>query len=147
MDFGEFKSELIKSMLLVKSGIQKIVDPIAKSESVTAIQLCVLFNIYSKNITTIGEVSKNFGVNQGNASTLCKDLEKTGLITRIRNSDDERVVNVALTPKGKKVTKRLNDKINDLENQFGNVSKEQIATIINGIKEFSELLKSVEGNK
>ena len=45
------------------------------------------------------------------------------LITRTRNSDDERVVNIALSSRGKEVTERLDKKIDDLKNQLNNVSK------------------------
>lgn len=144
MNFNEFKSELIESIVLIKSGIHKIIDPIAKSENLTIIQLFVLFNVYSGNINTVGGLSKDFGINQGNVSTLCKDLEKSGLITRIRNSSDERIVNITLTSKGKEVTERLDKKIDNLKNQFKNISKEKLKTIVNGIKGFSELLKEIE---
>ncbi len=144
MSFSQFKSELIDSILLVKAGIQKIIDPIAKSEGLTAIQLYVLFNVCNGNISTVGGLSRDFGVNQGNVSTLCKDLEKMGLITRTRNSNDERVVNIEITPKGRELVKRFDKKIDDLENRFSNISEEQIETIVKGIKEFSELLKELE---
>lgn len=144
MSFIEFKSELIDSILLVKSGIQKIIDPIAKSEGLTSTQLYVLFNVYSGNINTVGGLSRDFGVNQGNASTLCKDLEKMGLITRTRNSNDERVVNIEITSKGRELTERFDKKIDDLENQFNNISKEKIDIVVKGIKQFGELLRDLE---
>lgn len=144
MSFIEFKSELIDSILLVKAGIQKIIDPIAKSEGLTSTQLYVLFNVYSGNINTVGGLSKDFGVNQGNASTLCKDLEKMGLITRTRNSNDERVVNIEITSKGRELTERFDKKIDDLENQFNNISKEKIDIVVKGIKQFGELLRDLE---
>lgn len=144
MNFNEFKTELIESILLIKSGIQKIVDPIAKSENITSSQFYVLFNIYEGNINTIGGLSKDLGVNQGNVSTLCKEMEKEGLITRIRNKDDERIVNITLTSKGEEKVKRLSNKIDELQNQFGNISKEKIKTIVTGIREFGNLLKDME---
>lgn len=144
MSFIEFKSELIDSILLVKAGIQKIIDPIAKSEGLTSTQLYVLFNVYSGNINTVGGLSRDFGVNQGNASTLCKDLEKMGLITRTRNSNDERVVNIEITSKGRELTERFDKKIDDLENQFNNISKEKIDIVVKGIKQFGELLRDLE---
>ncbi len=144
MSFIEFKSELIDSILLVKAGIQKIIDPIAKSEGLTSTQLYVLFNVCSGNINTVGGLSRDFGVNQGNVSTLCKDLEKMGLITRTRNSNDERVVNIEITSKGRELTERFDKKIDDLENQFNNISKEKIDIVVKGIKEFGELLRDLE---
>lgn len=144
MNIIDFKSELVEYMLLIKVGIQKIIEPIAKSENITIQQLCVLLNVYNENINTIGGLSKDFGMNQGNFSTLCKDLEKMGLITRMRNADDERIVNIKLTTKGKKVTERLYKKIEDLNDQFVNVSKERLTAIVKGIKEFGVLLKEME---
>ncbi len=144
MNFNEFKLQLIDSILLIKSGIQKIIDPIAKSENLTTIQLYILFNIFNGNINTVGGLSKDFGVNQGNVSTLCKDLEKMGLINRIRNIEDERIVNIELTLKGLKVIKRLDNKIDDFKIYFKDISSDRIEIVVKGIKEFSELLKDIE---
>jgi DNA-binding MarR family transcriptional regulator len=49
---------------------------------------------------SIGEVAEALGVTASSATTACKRLEKVGLLTRERQSDDERMVRVALTQQG-----------------------------------------------
>ncbi len=144
MGFVQFKSEFMDSMLSLKAGIQKIIDPIAKSEGLTTTQLYILFNVYSGKINTVGGLSKEFGVNQGNISTLCKELEKIGLITRTRNSNDERVVNIEITSKGIELAERFNKKIEKIQSKLNHISKEKMDTIINGIRELGELIKELE---
>ena len=49
---------------------------------------------------SIGELANALGVTTGSATMACKRLEKAGLLTRERQSDDERIVQVALTEQG-----------------------------------------------
>jgi DNA-binding MarR family transcriptional regulator len=50
---------------------------------------------------SIGELADYLGVTTGSATMACKRLEKAGLLTRTRQSDDERVVQVELTEQGR----------------------------------------------
>jgi DNA-binding MarR family transcriptional regulator len=49
----------------------------------------------------MSELSKMLLVSNGNASTIVNRLEKDGLVTRIAEAQDRRVVNVTLTATGR----------------------------------------------
>ena len=49
---------------------------------------------------SIGELAEALGVTGSSVTTACKRLEKAGLVTRERQSDDERMVRVMLTEEG-----------------------------------------------
>jgi MarR family transcriptional regulator, organic hydroperoxide resistance regulator len=49
---------------------------------------------------SIGELAQGLGITTGSATVACKRLEKSGLVTRIRQTEDERVVHVSLTEQG-----------------------------------------------
>ncbi|GCE08498.1 MarR family winged helix-turn-helix transcriptional regulator [Dictyobacter aurantiacus] len=49
----------------------------------------------------IGELAQALGITTGSATVACKRLEKAGLITRERQAEDERVVQVSLTESGR----------------------------------------------
>ncbi|NNE51680.1 MAG: MarR family transcriptional regulator [Sulfitobacter sp.] len=51
----------------------------------------------------MSELSKRLLVSNGNASTIVNRLEKDGLVTRVSESMDRRVVNVALTAEGRRL--------------------------------------------
>ncbi len=49
---------------------------------------------------SIGELAAQLGITTSSATSACKRLEKAELLTRERQSDDERIVRVTLTTKG-----------------------------------------------
>jgi len=50
---------------------------------------------------SMGELANALGITTGSATTACKRLEKTGLLTRERQASDERIVHVTLTEQGR----------------------------------------------
>lgn len=50
--------------------------------------------------TSIGDLAAELGVTASTATIACKRLERAGLVVRRRQSSDERVVKVELTPAG-----------------------------------------------
>ena len=50
---------------------------------------------------SIGEIANALGVTMGSATIACKRLEKSGLVTRERQVNDERIVHVILTEQGR----------------------------------------------
>lgn len=50
---------------------------------------------------SMSELAQAMGITTGSATMACKRLEKTGLLTRERQTDDERIVQVALTESGR----------------------------------------------
>ena len=92
-------------------------------------------------ITNISSLCKEFCINQGNVSTMCKQMEKAGLIKRNRSSEDERIVTLSLTEEGKSKLQKLYARAEELETIFEQVPIEKLETIINGMRELNELLK------
>lgn len=50
---------------------------------------------------SIGELAQALGITTGSATVACQRLEKAGLLTRERQVEDERIVQVALTEQGR----------------------------------------------
>ena len=53
-----------------------------------------------ENGLSIGELATRTGVGQSSITTACQRLEKAGLVSRVRDDQDERVVRVSLTHEG-----------------------------------------------
>ena len=147
MQLSDFKTEMWSLMYQVKSGMQKSFEPIMQSEGLTMIQAYILLGLSEGTITNISSLCKEFGMNQGNVSTMCKNMENTGLIKRNRGSDDERIVTLSLTEKGKATLLRLHAKADELDTVFEQVPTEKLEAIINGMHELSELLKILSVKK
>jgi DNA-binding MarR family transcriptional regulator len=77
-----------------------IFDYASRECDLNAIQWRMLTMIQMMPEVTIGDLSRISKMNKGNCSTMCKDLERQGYLTRSRNREDERVVSLTLTDKG-----------------------------------------------
>ena len=56
---------------------------------------------------TTGDIGKRMLVSGGCVTVIIDNLEKDGLVERLRNSEDRRVITVKLTPKGKSIFKNI----------------------------------------
>jgi DNA-binding MarR family transcriptional regulator len=63
-------------------------------------QLWLLRHLRDDGPLSVGELGRLLGVSQSAATTACQRLERAGLATRTRDSDDERIVRVAITAAG-----------------------------------------------
>jgi MarR family transcriptional regulator, organic hydroperoxide resistance regulator len=143
---NDFKLEMWSIMYQVKINMQKFVDPIVQSEGLNMFQAYILMRLSDGTVTNISSLCKEFGMNQGNVSTMCKQMEKAGLIKRIRSSEDERIVNLSLTEQGKQTIHKLHDKSNELNSVFEQFPSEKLEVIISGMNEFNKLLKLLSAN-
>lgn len=75
---------------------------------------------------------------------MCKKLEGKGLIIRIRDEGDERVVKVALSDKGKSVVEEINQElIEKISNAIQGETEQSLHEIINGLKKINKLLEKM----
>src|SRR3954471_8032566 len=69
----------------------------AAAVPVTVPQHRVLVLLAAQGPMAVGDIAELAGVNQSNASRLCDRLQRLGLVSRQRASDDGRAVQVSLT--------------------------------------------------
>ncbi len=66
----------------------------------------MLCTLWEEDGRTITGISDRLALEPSTITPLVKRLEQAGLVARRRNADDERLVEVFLTPKGKKMETR-----------------------------------------
>lgn len=71
-----------------------------RSSGMTPQQYWLMRHLRQAGPMSIGELARALGVTTGSATVACKRLEKIGWLTRERQSEDERVVQVSLTQHG-----------------------------------------------
>ena len=64
-------------------------------------QYLVMRLLWQRGTLAVGEIGEVLGLDYGTLSPLLKRLQSAGLIERRRRSDDERSVDIALTPSGR----------------------------------------------
>ena len=123
----------------LKAKTSRLLDPVVQSEGLTLLQACVLGHLYQQD-AAVGDISGLAGIDQGNASSLCKKLEQEGYLTRTRRALDRRVVILSLTPRGRETVERLQARLNhylDLLNALPTDAKEEL---IRGFRAANQML-------
>jgi len=83
------------------------------------------------------DLAKLCHIQPATMTSLLNHLEKDELIYRVINKDDRRITNVFLTPKGKKLQKQVDEKLDYMNDQalqgFTELEKEQLNSYLDRI--------------
>jgi DNA-binding MarR family transcriptional regulator len=74
---------------------------------ITSVQGSVLFMIASGKCTLAAELAREYGIDASAATRVVDRLEKRGLLTRVRCSEDRRIVRLAVTPEGRAIAAQM----------------------------------------
>ena len=91
--------QLAEDLLALWRLLRNLSHPVRRAE-MTPEQYWLLRLLHRSGPLNISELANQLDIAISSATISCKRLEKEGLLTRERQSDDERVVQVALTTKG-----------------------------------------------
>ena len=107
-------NQLCFALYACSREITKLYKPILDELSITYTQYISLLVLWEKDNITVNEMGKKLHLDSGTLTPLLKKLESMNLVTRIRDTIDERKVYVALTQKGielKKIAIEIPSKI------------------------------------
>lgn len=90
---------LVEDLLTLWRQLRNLSSPVRRAE-MTPEQYWLLRLLHRSGSLSISELANELGIAISSATVSCKRLQKAGLLTRERQSDDERVVRVALTEQG-----------------------------------------------
>lgn len=137
----ELKNEVWDLIRLITTGMDVVFRPIVESCGLTMTQMRILVGIERGELTTVGSLGSVVGLSGGNASTMCKKLEKEGFIKRTRDSQDERLVKLILTELGSATIKKIDTA---LQEKYApilvDISTQDFEMIILGMKKLNILL-------
>ncbi|WP_425806244.1 MarR family winged helix-turn-helix transcriptional regulator [Desulfitobacterium sp. Sab5] len=111
-----FENEVWDFLRMITECMENSFRPIAAKHGLTLLQTQILIELKHCGHHTVGSLGGIIGLSGGNASSMCKKLEKAGFIQRIRNPEDERYVQLALTPIGENTIHQIGE---DLEERYG----------------------------
>ena len=142
IDFFEFNNSTFSMIREISHKIDILLQDTAQELGITTLQLKMLITLYAnKDAVSIGNLGKAIGVTGGNISNICKKLEKQGFVTRIRSDEDERVVNVELTDKGRDAAERVGIYFDEIRADIPTDKIDvNLQTIIDELQALEELL-------
>ena len=92
--------QLCFSLYSASMAITRVYKPILDRLGITYPQYLVLHALWEQDGRTVGAIGERLALESSTITPLVKRLEAAGLVTRRRNPEDERQVQVFLTDKG-----------------------------------------------
>ena len=83
--------------------------PYLKPLGLTYTQYLVFLVLWEKDGITVGEICEKLILDNGTLSPLLKKMEKDGFLKKARSKEDDRVVIVSLTEKGREMQQKAKD--------------------------------------
>ncbi len=84
----------------------RVYRPLLEPLGLTYSQYLVMLVLWRADPMHVGDLARRLHLDSGTITPLLQRMEKTGLLTRTRDADDERCVVVRLTPYGKAMRER-----------------------------------------
>lgn len=136
---GQFQEKLIELLKSVNGKLNGILHDFYEPYGLTSVQASLLLELHKNGQQNITELSHHLCMGKSNLSPLCKRLEKGGYIERVRNSKDERCVNIKMTEYAQgimiEVTKKISESIIPTLSQIDEYKKDSIVEGLNLLNE------------
>lgn len=140
----DFKKEIWDVLRSLRDSMDSIFRPIIEANGLTMMQAHILLAIKHYEHPTVGCLCGEIGLSSGNASSMCKKLEKAGFLTRNRDPNDERFVALTLTEKGEAAMRTIGEAY---EKKYGQIiesrSEEELTELIAGMKRFNAFIQEM----
>ncbi|MCJ7935837.1 MAG: MarR family transcriptional regulator [Chryseobacterium sp.] len=99
----ELSEHLCFKTYAVSRYITGLYKPYLDEISLTYPQYLVMVVLWENGGMSIGKIGEYLHLDNGTLTPLLKRMEGNGILTRVRSSDDERVVLISLTEKGRQL--------------------------------------------
>lgn len=96
-------SQLCFSIYGATIAINRAYKPLLDQLGLTYPQYLVLHTLWEADGLTIGAIGERLALEPSTITPLVKRMEQAGFVTRLRNPQDERQVQVRLTPRGREM--------------------------------------------
>jgi DNA-binding MarR family transcriptional regulator len=98
--------EVLRLFRVIFKSVRTHYDRVRRQTGVNGAQLWALSFIEQTPGCTPGDLARSMALHQSTASNLVRGLVELGLVTRARDREDQRVVSLQPTAKGRRVMKR-----------------------------------------
>lgn len=147
MEVAEFKNIVWDYTRKIEESMNSTISPISENHGLTKMQTRILMELHQYKSHTIGSLADSICAAGANISAMCKKLEGQGLVERVRNREDERVVRVVLTQQGNETILEIDKLFNEkISMHLINETEETFEDIILGLQKLNGLLQKISND-
>jgi MarR family transcriptional regulator, organic hydroperoxide resistance regulator len=100
-DILSLENQLCFAVVTAARNVVAVYRPVLEPLGLTHPQYLVLLALWERSPRSLGELAAELAMEPATLSPLIKRLEAQGRVSRTRNADDERVLDIALTEQGR----------------------------------------------
>jgi len=145
VDF-EIGAQLSFAIHEAMSRLLRLHKPFLQPLGLTFPQLIVMMALYRKEPRTVGALCAELGMDNGTLTPILKRLASAGLLTRVRDTEDERRVIISLTAEGEALRAEVGAVPGKVEATCDLTQDEMIA-LTNGLTKFAQPSSGVAQTK
>lgn len=136
---GPLDSQLCFSLYATNMAVNRTYKPLLDRLGITYPQYLVLLVLWEENGRAVGAIAARLGLESSTVTPLVKRMEVAGLVTRRRNPQDERQVQVRLTERGAALHEECGCLAEAVIERSGMVAKRLVA-LNNDVQAFRDAL-------
>ena len=133
--------QVIRTLKQVMISMKKNIQSQYKAMNITGPQGMVVGTLAHCGEMKISDISAKLNLSNSTVSGILDRLEKQGIVERIRDKEDRRVVNVRVTPEFKKIADRhLKDAEKNIELKMMEATPEELDKVLEGLNILKKML-------
>ena len=105
----KLENQLCFPLYAAARSVTGLYTPWLKQLGLTYTQYITFLVLWEKDGITVGEICERLMLDNGTVSPLLKKMESAGYISRSRSTEDDRVVVITLTDKGREMQAQASD--------------------------------------
>ena len=105
----KLENQLCFPLYAAARGVVNLYTPLLKPFGLTYTQYIVFLVLWEQDGITVGALGEKLMLDNGTLSPLLKKMQQAGFVERTRSSEDERVVVITLTEKGRALQEQLKE--------------------------------------
>ncbi|OAN30212.1 MarR family winged helix-turn-helix transcriptional regulator [Mycolicibacterium iranicum] len=142
MPAARLDDQLCFALYTASRTVTAVYRPVLDELGITYPQYLVLLVLWEDGRCSVGHLGERLHLDSGTLSPLLKRLEAVGLVERRRSLDDERRVDVALTPAGEELEARAAC-VPERLLAMGEASADDLAVLRDALKTLTQQLDSL----
>ena len=105
----KLSNQLCFPLYAAARNVTNLYTPLLKPLGLTYTQYIVFLVLWEKDGITVGKIGERLMLDNGTLSPLLKKMQQSGYIERRRSEEDERIVIISLTDKGRELQQQAKD--------------------------------------
>ncbi|USS89769.1 MarR family winged helix-turn-helix transcriptional regulator [Fructilactobacillus cliffordii] len=142
-DLEDIKSQLCFAIYSTNKKFNHFYQEVLKSFDLTYPQYLVMIVLWEYSPITVHQLGQSIDLDSGTLTPLLKRLGKKGWITKTRSTEDERVVNVSLTPYAEEMKDKIRDHVAQAFEVLG-LDKDDVQESMEGLYSISKKLDNLD---